>query len=1298
MERENPYVGFRPFFTRDALYFFGRDEQTRALLQRLHEFRFVSVVGNSGSGKSSLVLAGLMPALTGGFLSSALGEWVIVSMRPGDAPLENLAQALIEACGPAVAPMSRETLAASIRARGASAVTELLTQCAHGANVLLLADQFEELFAFMAAAGSEANDVPGRPPDHTVVEARIRRQADAQTFVSVLMAVADVPGAPAYVITTMRTDFLGDCDRFPGLPELINKAGYLVPRLTRDELRDVMEGPAKLAGVQITPRLRDLMLNEIGDKPDLLPLLQHALHRAWRTRARDKETGPLDLSHLERLGGLRQALSSEADALVADFDERMVAALFRRLTRVDGGKRRVRRPCALSELVAVTPAPREQIVALLERLSADGTNLLYRSRGTTDDDPRYDISHESLIRQWERLQRWMDTERDLARFYTALCEKAAHYRDTGELADATRAARRALQREMASGDVTEAWAARYASEMPATWAEVQRYLAQLRRQQRTRVAGWSFATALLLLLVAGFTWRQRQDRAWSEQQAELASLERLAETDPTQAVWLASQWSEDRYNDPQAMAALDHLEQRYTAAAEFTNVAVFTPMDSGRRVALITLDGRVRIVASNGVDTTGVVLERPGHFALDALPLADHTALVAMDNGEILHWHHDVPQPYAHAVDTIRGLRDMTVLGNGTRVMLESTTGRGTLFTTGVREGVRELPRAIDLLAASPTDTSLLALYERAPTSPGGAVVQYDIDADRVVSRWRVADSSSTTVRAAYAADGGTLLVASEMGHALELIDRRSVQRARLLSAANVRRITAAGPGATFLVADYDGDVRVVSTAADEAVSSLTRHDGAAMAMRVPHAPWVLSSDDDGDVRVTWIGRGTTPDATSGYGIPLGGHSRAAGMLNISATPQMLFTLDGDGQLRTWSVAALAAFEPSGIDPADDAFRVMARVAGTSLRPNGDDPRLQLNGRVLQAPGDSNALLLPLAVSNDGHTAAACAGRDRCWLFTAKTASSGAMPIQLPSIAPSDVALFLADGTRLMVQRGRDSLFEVQAATGTVLHRYAIDRGALWTVSRNGRVLVFRREHVMQAVRLDDPARTARVIDSSRVSVWRWSPAGARLAVVAGDTLRLFAFADTGGMTRRTLTFAATDSLLEYQIDAGGEWFAVLRGDRAIAVYRVGAGDSLVQQLRLPRPRGRLTSLRFLPWGHGLLANTADGNAELWQWRERRTFEDSLGRPSWSAWARRGNATSANGEFVLVRRTLEHHPSVSAAYEDNAASLAIDADAQRVTLLVQPSWAPAKLSSWYLAGPERRARFVERAPRGMMAR
>ena len=142
---------------------------------------------------------------------------------------------------------------------------------------------------------------------------RARRKAEAADFVDLLLALAEQRDLPIYVALTMRTDFLGDCDLFYGLPEALNRGRYLVPRMTREQLRDAVECPALLLGAEIAPRLLDHVLNELGDRFDRLPVLQHALLRTWDAWQRAGSVGPVDLRHFESAGGLEGALDQDAE-------------------------------------------------------------------------------------------------------------------------------------------------------------------------------------------------------------------------------------------------------------------------------------------------------------------------------------------------------------------------------------------------------------------------------------------------------------------------------------------------------------------------------------------------------------------------------------------------------------------------------------------------------------------------------------------------------------------------------------------------------------------------------------------------------------------------------------------------------------------------------------------------------------------------------------------------------------------------------------------------------------------------
>lgn len=451
-ERINPYVGLRPFFFEDSLYFFGRDRQINDLIALLRHNRFLGVVGSSGSGKSSLVRAGLLPMLLGGFLESERDRWALAQVKPGDTPLVNLAEGLIRATGQTVTPDAITKLVDDIADRHDEAVTDYLGRHVADSNILLLVDQFEELFAFRSKAGD---------PGPNQAREAARRRSEASAYVDLMLRLAEYPGLPIYVVLTMRTDFLGDCDLFYGLPEALNIGRYLVPRLSREELREAIECPATLAGASVAPRLLDQILNALGDRMDRLPVVQHALVRTFDEWVRCGRNGPIDLAHYDAVGGLERALNNDADAAMAGLDARHVEAMFRRLTDTDLNQRRVRSPARISELMAVTGADRAAIDAVIEPFADKRRSFLYLSSDGNAADPRVDIAHESLIRNWDRLVGWTDTENQVRDTYVDLVDRARRWKTgTGSLLEGP-------ERRNAFAWVTETnpkrgWAQRYA--------------------------------------------------------------------------------------------------------------------------------------------------------------------------------------------------------------------------------------------------------------------------------------------------------------------------------------------------------------------------------------------------------------------------------------------------------------------------------------------------------------------------------------------------------------------------------------------------------------------------------------------------------------------------------------------------------------------------------------------------------------------------------------------------------------------------------------------------------------------
>jgi hypothetical protein len=531
--RSNPYVGLRPFLEGDSLYFFGRGQQVAELLEILHHERFLGVVGSSGSGKSSLVRAGLLPKLLGGFLAQDRDRWRIVRMKPGDAPMGNLASALLTAFDQPSSGEPRAALAQRIREDHTDAVMEWLqARVEPNANVFVLVDQFEEIFAFRGQQDDEAGEVG----DAERRAERIRRRAEAADFVDLLLELARRRELPIYVALTMRTDFLGDCDLYYGLPEALNRGRYLVPRLTRQQLREAIDGPAQLLQGRIEPRLLDHLLNELGDRFDRLPVLQHALLRTWDTWRRSGSVGSIDFPHYELAGRLDGALDRDAEHALTALDPVVTSAIFRRLTDTDLRQRRVRSPARMSQLMAVAGVDRGVVEQVVQQFVQDGRSFVYTSEDGRPDDPRVDISHESLIRQWDRLRGWVDAERVSRDTYRDLLARARkRERDAAALLQEPELRAAADWRDQAKP--SPAWAERY-SDAEGDFTSALTYLdhsvtAQCHRLTETELARrWKIWNAVILCAVIALVAASESSLRSAREPGELTSQPSAARVEP----------------------------------------------------------------------------------------------------------------------------------------------------------------------------------------------------------------------------------------------------------------------------------------------------------------------------------------------------------------------------------------------------------------------------------------------------------------------------------------------------------------------------------------------------------------------------------------------------------------------------------------------------------------------------------------------------------------------------------------------------------------------------------------------
>ena len=266
----NPFRGLLPFEEQHSAEFFGRDREIREVAERLESRRLLAVTGVSGSGKSSLVLAGVIPMLKAGLIPSLGIDLHVAIMKPRGGPLSELRRVLSVALGRAIAidKLTRTTYG----------LVDSVQPLNEDEGVLIVVDQFEEIFQYRK--------------DHLTQDGG----ADADRFIALLLRAVGQAAVPIYVILTMRSDYLGECAIFRDLPEALNDGHYLVPRMTRHQLQEAIESPLEKVGVRIHPTVTQELLNQCAQEPDPLPVLQHLLRRMFASASQSIDSPIISLA------------------------------------------------------------------------------------------------------------------------------------------------------------------------------------------------------------------------------------------------------------------------------------------------------------------------------------------------------------------------------------------------------------------------------------------------------------------------------------------------------------------------------------------------------------------------------------------------------------------------------------------------------------------------------------------------------------------------------------------------------------------------------------------------------------------------------------------------------------------------------------------------------------------------------------------------------------------------------------------------------------------------------------------
>ncbi|MCX6330440.1 MAG: hypothetical protein NTZ85_13135 [Bacteroidia bacterium] len=411
----NPFPGLRPFAPEESDLFFGREVESREVMEKLLNNRFITVIGASGSGKSSLIYCGVLPKIRDlGQKESSF--WRIITFRPGNNPFGNLGEAIAEhVTETGLGKIESDPLLLDMHLNSDGITYALKKNLIKGNDkVLLVIDQFEELFRYSTLSAGGAKGV------------------HAAEFMSKIVSAVSQPDANIFTIITMRSDFIGECAHYQGLTQLINNSNYLVPHMDRENYKQAIEGPVKYAGATIEQKLVETILDDIGDRTDQLPVLQHALMRTWTYWQELDEPGrPISFTDYDAVGTMSDAMSRHANEAFEELTPRgkeICEKLFKTITEKGTDNKGIRHPSSVAIIKSVIQCTSEELFEIVEKFRIPSRSFLTpRQDIPLGDSSIIDLSHESLMRLWDRLREWVDNEAASVQMYLHLSEASAMY-------------------------------------------------------------------------------------------------------------------------------------------------------------------------------------------------------------------------------------------------------------------------------------------------------------------------------------------------------------------------------------------------------------------------------------------------------------------------------------------------------------------------------------------------------------------------------------------------------------------------------------------------------------------------------------------------------------------------------------------------------------------------------------------------------------------------------------------------------------------------------------------------------